>query len=542
MCEAQPSAEAFIVSPEGLFAAVGNNADIFAIAKEHGLATFDLRSRFVMPGIHDAHMHFLMAGLAQLNEAKLEYGVTADDIAAKLRDGQCACHYGNVYGDWLVANMYYNEGFPDSKPDRKYLDREFPDTPVMVRGGACHSMYLNTNALTAAGYNVDGEDDSHGGRYVRRDDGALTGELFDTAISRASLALPKPSLAHVKRALKHSMGAAHAAGVTSCQEASSNTLLLHALRELENEGALKFDFATHIVHNGAWISGDSKETSQALIDTAEKFESKHVDTRFVKMFIDGVPLELLHTHCGLDERGQPEMHKITTNDYREAILEYDSRGLTCKIHCTGEGGTRLALDAFEEARKRNPNGPRHEIAHCNGVHDGKIRNRLRLIKSWPRCSDEKTVDYKRFKELNVTAEMSPAMFFSHPVTKSNPLMDWNFPKMREADAFLTIGSDWGVPPDPNLLPYLTYVAEQVGGTDSKGFEAGSRETGARVVIEMLTLNGAKAVGREKDVGSIEVGKKANFIAVDRDLAKGEFEGAKVVGTWFEGELVWDNLV
>ena len=57
---------------------------------------------------------------------------------------------------------------------------------------------------------------------------------------------------------------------------------------------------------------------------------------------------------------------------------------------------------------------------------------------------------------------------------------------------------------------------------------------------MLTLAGAKAVGKEEVVGSIEVGKKANFIAVDRNVARGEFEGAKVLRTWFEGEVVWEG--
>lgn len=61
------------------------------------------------------------------------------------------------------------------------------------------------------------------------------------------------------------------------------------------------------------------------------------------------------------------------------------------------------------------------------------------------------------------------------------------------------------------------------------------------MCRMLTLAGAEAVGREKDLGSIEVGKKANFIAVDQDLSQGKFKGASVLTTWFEGNIVYEKV-
>lgn len=111
-------------------------------------------------------------------------------------------------------------------------------------------------------------------------------------------------------------------------------------------------------------------------------------------------------------------------------------------------------------------------------------------------------------------------------------MDWNFPKMLAADAHVTIGSDWGAGPSPDLLPCLGGVVASVGGGDVV--------LGGERLCRMLTLAGAEAVGREKEVGSIEVGKKANFIAVDKNLSRGEFEGASIVRTWFEGEVVYER--
>lgn len=143
-----------------------------------------------------------------------------------------------------------------------------------------------------------------------------------------------------------------------------------------------------------------------------------------------------------------------------------------------------------------------------------------------------TDDYKRYAPLNVTAEMSPAPFFDPSIgASSNGLMDWNFPKMQQAGAHITIGSDWGVMTDPSLFKDVAKIVKQVG--------SGDMHRGGEIMCRMLTLNGAIAVGREKEVGSIEVGKKANFIVVDRDLSRGEFEGARVLRTYFEGEKVWD---
>ena len=125
--------------------------------------------------------------------------------------------------------------------------------------------------------------------------------------------------------------------------------------------------------------------------------------------------------------------------------------------------------------------------------------------------------------------MSPAMFFSH----GTPIdMKWDFPRHISHNTLLTIGSDWGAAPDPSLFPAMAGIVDVVGD--------GDRAKGGELLCKMLTINGALATGREKDVGSIEVGKKANFVVVDRNLAKGEFGGARVVRTYFEGECVWDG--
>ena len=164
--------------------------------------------------------------------------------------------------------------------------------------------------------------------------------------------------------------------------------------------------------------------------------------------------------------------------------------MTVKIHCTGQGASRLALDAFAAARQGNPNGPRHEIAHCSGVHDD---------------------EYPRFKELNVTAEMSPALFFKHDMFASSGIAEWNFKKMLQSNADMTIGSGWGAGEMPDLLPCMEAIVNDVGD--------GDRRVGGERICRLLTLAGAEAVGMEAKSGSIEVGKKASFITVSQDFER-----------------------
>ncbi|KAJ4344088.1 hypothetical protein N0V95_006380 [Ascochyta clinopodiicola] len=506
-----PYASGFIVSYDGFFTHVGATEDVLSEAKRSHLVVVDLKSRFTMPGIHDAHMHLLFSGLGLTSNATIDMDATHLNIAEKIKHGNCACEYMNAYQDWILASAYSNQGFPDGVADRKYLDEIFPDQPVVVSGGAAHAMLLNTAALVQAGYNVQNEPDAHGAKFFRRPDGSLTGELAESAMEKAALSIPAPSRAHVKRVLKHAIRLAHKAGVTSTQEASSNTILLQALNEMEREGSLALDISTHIVHENEWLASESKDSLQQLLEVADQYASKHIDTRFVKIMMDGVPLPPLFTQAGLNEQGDIDHSMIVPKDVAEAVLKYDKKGLTVKMHCTGTGATRYALDAIEAARRSNPVGPRHEIAHNSGVHED---------------------DFKRYAPLNITAEMSPAELFVHPVTTaSEGLMDWNFSKMMDAGAHITIGSDWGAVPDPSLFQHMANIVEIVG--------RGDKAAGGEALCRMMTLNGAIAVNRERELGSIEVGKKANFIVMNQDLSKGEFDGAKVLRTYFEGEKVWD---
>jgi predicted amidohydrolase YtcJ len=183
--------------------------------------------------------------------------------------------------------------------------------------------------------------------------------------------LPRTPLSYAKTVIEFAMSECHRYGITSVQEASANTVYLHAVHELEAENRLPLDICTHIVA-APEKAGESEESMAALLNVAEAFESKHIHTSFVKFFLDGAPLPPQSTQCDLDKHGKPDAkHLLLSYDkLLEQLLKYDAKNMTCKIHAAGEGSLRLALDAYEAVRKNNPNGPKHELAHCNAVHTG----------------------------------------------------------------------------------------------------------------------------------------------------------------------------
>ena len=132
--------------------------------------------------------------------------------------------------------------------------------------------------------------------------GAMESRVLDTGMRVTREIVPggisQTRCRHIKilhQLLQHrvqvSLQTCHMYGITSIQEASANTLYLHALREIEDDKELKLDVHTHIICGNEFFAVETKESLEALLDVAEAFKSKHVDTRFVKFWLDGSPIE-----------------------------------------------------------------------------------------------------------------------------------------------------------------------------------------------------------------------------------------------------------
>ncbi|RKK26402.1 hypothetical protein BFJ67_g16677 [Fusarium oxysporum f. sp. cepae] len=302
-----PWVEAFIVDTNGIFSAVGNTREIVAAAKAASMVVYDLKGRFIMPGIHDAHVHTIVSGSGLLNLAQTGYDVTRDNVVERIKKAHALA-----------------------------------PTVMFTKIGYLEVLVLGSRILVA---------------------------VSSTKVTRIPL-LSSWGQAYVKRVVKRAIAEMHRHGVTSCQDASSTEMFLAALSELEAEGKLKMQFATHCLYKNEWLTGEIQVPADKLILNADKYQSRHVDTRFVKMMMDGAYTPALMSHSDVDDNGIPDQSKILLPDAAELVERFDGRGMTCKIHCMGYGGARTALDAFEIVRQMRPDGPRHEVAHCTRVLPG----------------------------------------------------------------------------------------------------------------------------------------------------------------------------
>lgn len=215
-------------------------------------------------------------------------------------------------------------------------------------------------------------------------------------------------------------------------------------------GKMSIHLDAHVVFWGAAFSLEVHETLIDSINSAWRYETKHFNPNFVKFWLDGVPWPPHLTHCPLADDGKPDYKKILVPQemFIDAIERFDKEGRTCKVHVCGQGSARFALDTFEAMRERRPNGPRHELAHNMDVHPE---------------------DFDRYKQLKITAEMSPAVWHDPAFQpETNPLSVYPFTGLQAADALLTIGSDWVFAPEtPNCWPGLAALLEGRKGWEMK---------------------------------------------------------------------------
>ena len=469
----------------------------------------DLGGRMVMPGIHDAHTHLLWAGLQLNYGCQFFSDASLDDMLATLRE----CAVGRPEDEWLVAGLFRYDQFPDNKPHRSYLDEAFPDTPVYLREGTFHHALLNTRALEIAG--IDKNTLAPYGGEIRNDAaGELTGELVETATVLVESHLPVTPVEQNLTALRWAVAVNNQYGITSVQEASAHLPTLETLAALEAEGDLTLHVAAHLIWGSPKFGGMSNEGLEQLIERRKDYASEHVDVDFIKIWVDGAPTPPYFTQSDvLVNNNQVELERILfpLAMLNDAVVRFDSMGLKVKLHVAGDGAARAALDAIEAARKANPGSKiRHELGHTNLV---------------------TPADMPRFAALNAIAEMSPSVWHLYGRLLGNPPRDaWEFKTLHEHGARLTVGTDWVVTPTPNLFPALEGMLDR-----------GDESIDLPVALRAMTINGAIAVGKETSSGSLQAGKYADFIVLDRNLFEiptEDISEVRVLRTVFEGRTVF----
>jgi predicted amidohydrolase YtcJ len=514
---------------DGKIAAVGSDEEV---AAHTGAKTVvhDMQDRMIMPGIHDTHIHPSDGGIGKTVECSfLTYELNAAMDAIK------ACLADVPEGEWVRGGQW-NDGLftATDKMPKEILDEIAPDHPVFLMDWSVHNAWVNSQALEIFGIDSDTPDPS-GGVIVRNaETGEATGILLDNAAYDNRRILPEYSLEVRTEALAWAIDQIASQGITTFKEAIVTTSSIEAYEELNKRGALPLNVKTNLTWKSSWANSHEEEV--ALIDSRANFANDKIDTNFAKIMLDGIPptytAAMLEPYVPNDAFGDEWLGKLMFEPevLRTDVVALDSKGLTIKIHATGDRSARTALDAFEAARRVNgDSGLIHEVSHAELIHPD---------------------DIPRFAELNVAAEMCPILWYPIPGLDWEAWLGpdrqvWPVKNLVESGALVIYGSDWPVVPTTNPWPGIESMVTRADPTGASPETLWPEQSvDLATTIQIFTLNGAIANKAGDHSGSLEVGKDADFIVLDRNIFEvpisdvGETEVLlSVVG----GETVVDKL-
>lgn len=490
----------------------------------------------VTPGLIDGHLHLSLGGTQLAHELALDPTDDAETILAKVREWTSRLKPG----EWVIGGIIGSGVLPmlNNVEFLEKLDEASHGHPVLLRDDTMHNRQVNTTALEAMGITADSPD-PEGGTYVRDDQGRLTGALWELACAVAEGVAAKshvdPHQRQVK-ALQAALDRLAALGITTVQDAATMLPHFEGLAALEESGELDMRVIASMPIRPFIEDGT---VGEELFAAGMEFESEHVKPRFAKFVLDGVPTT--HTtallnpykcnHSSHDSNFRGELY-WTLDDLVAALRRCAELGLDAKLHATGDASVRQALDAAEIVRQDTNGGPAMQIAHMSFISEQ---------------------DLPRFVELNVAADACPFMWFPSPLTDgiSDFVADetmaniWPFKDLLSTGALIAGGSDWPVGL-PVLNPWLGIegmVTRQAAADDSDD-NYGDRTVNINQAVTLpqamavFTRESAKALGIAAETGTIEPGKSADFIALDRDIFTGHIKdvhNTQVLGRWVAGK-------
>ena len=498
----QPNAEALAVR-DGQIIAVGSNEEVQAQISDRARVV-DLDGRMLMPGIHDMHAHPMEAGEKYNFQCAFPFTFTMDQIVAKLTE----CAADTPAGEWIRGGQWAMELLEtDTVPHKDILDAITREHPIYLGDSTVHGAWLNSRALAELGID-EGSPDPQGGVILRKP-GTMepTGVLVDNAAYNILDDLPPYSDEQYETALAWAMREMNKVGVTSVKEALTDRRSLKAFRRLDQDGRLTMKVSASIAWRMPWIDYETNVRQRA------DYATENVGTEFIKIMLDGIPptrtAAMLDPYLPDEEYGDSFTGKLihSPEQLAEDMISLDGQGLTVKVHATGDRAVRVTLDAVEAARRANgDSGMMHEISHAELIHPD---------------------DLPRFKELNVAAEFSPILWYpsmlvqvmEQVIGEERANRFWPTKSLLEAGAHVIYGSDWpSVVPDPNPWPGIEAMVTR---RDPYGNFPGAlwpeQAIDLETALRIFTINGA-AAGKQTDrTGTIEVGKSADFIVLDRNI-------------------------
>lgn len=503
------TASAFVVSG-GKILAVGNTDSLEQ--KYNAREVLDAGGAAVYPGFIDGHAHFYEYGMG-LQQVNLVGTHSWDEIVDSVKT------FADKNTDgWLIGNGWDQNDWPSKQfPDKAKLDSLFPMRPVLLSRVDGHAAIANQAALNIAG--VKPGQTIVGGTIETRN-GKLTGVLIDNAVGIVTRKIPEPTSPMIDTALLSAQKNCFAVGLTTVDDCGLPYTMVNTINELQHKGDLKMRLYVMLA--------DRQENYDFLFKRGA-IKTPRLNVRSFKVYADGA----------LGSRGacllQPYADSAKWNGFllsnpkhfEEIAPKIAAHGFQMCTHAIGDSAVRTMLKIYATNLK-GKNDLRWRIEHSQIVspEDLALFGKYSIIPS-----------------VQPTHATSDMYWAGKRLGKERLKTAYAYKQLLDQNGWMPLGTDF---PVENINPLYTFYAA-VERKDLKGFPAdGFQKQNALSRIEALkgmTIWAAKANFEEKEKGSIEPGKYADFVILDKDImkAKGsELPTTKVTKTYINGVKVYDK--
>ncbi|WP_042351271.1 amidohydrolase [Bacillus massiliigorillae] len=515
--------------PEALAIAIKDNK-IIHVANEAEIQDYispeteviSAGDRLVMPGFHDAHLHIMLGSLFS------HYCVSLVDVKSSQEAVQRVSEYAEAHQDaeWIIGTGWDHTAWGEKNfPTRYLLDEVLENRPVILLHAEGHYGWVNSKALEVSGITRDTENPDYGIIY-KDNEGEPSGILIETAISLVTDYAYDFSKEQLSEMVSQFLDHAAALGVTSVNDLYAS----RAHEKLEAYSVYKeFDEMNKLTtrfHLYPPLNGDIEKAKEQRA----LYNSGKLQLAGLKQFIDGVVTG--YTAYMLDPYvDQPETKgelAYTVEKLEKWVLEADQEGFQIRFHTIGDGAVRLGLDLYEKAQKENGvRDSRHALEHIEVI---------------------APEDIPRFEELGVMPSIQPFHMAlmpreSHTTRVSQEKYAYIYPNatLLRSGAKVSYSSDYPIVPlEPMLELYHAVTRKDITLEDT--WNEQEKVTLAEA-LRAYTVGSAYSVFRENELGTIETGKLADIIILDRNLftvPAEEILQTKVAVTVMDGQKVYEQ--
>lgn len=506
--EAFSQAEAFAVQ-NGKFVAVGTTADIRN--KYTAPQETDAQGKPIYPGFIDAHAHFY--GYAQnLQQADLVGTNSFAEVVQKLQQHR----QQHPEAAWVLGRGWDQNDWPNKNfPTQDTLNILFPGVPVFIERIDGHAALVNQKALTLA--SITPQTKINGG-LIEQKNGRLTGILVDNAVELVSTKIPELSNTEKRAALQQAQQNCFAVGLTTVVDAGLEKSIIDLFDKMQQEGRLKMRIYAML---------NPSITNQQYYFKNGPSHTDRLSVTSFKIYADGALGSrgacLLHPYH--DRPQQTGFLLRTPAEYRQVAQQIYQHGFQMNTHAIGDSANRLLTNIYGEVLK-GKNNRRWRIEHAQVVNPSDVI---------------KFRDYQIIPSVQPTHATSDMYWVGDRLGAARLPHAYAFKDLLRQNNTIALGSDFPVEHINPLYGFHAAVARQ----DAKNFPANGFQTNNALTrpeaLRGMTIWAAFANFQEKTRGSIESGKFADFVMLDKDLMQiptPEIRATPVLRTYVNGEEVY----